>query len=325
MLFQTQKAINSQKREIATFAKDVFGADYIWVMTGSNTYLKRSSFNHAHLRFSKKLSSNEYKDVYVYYTTSTTTDKEAKLKEKIEKNLSDRCFNVRAELLDHNPLRACDYIFLVDLGGYFSYVTLEEAKANVINCQKVEKLDNKEIATVRLPKRFYKKERKNVSDDLLKFDAKYIEHSTYSSYRKRGGFLKVEVFKNGDLAAVQYFTSTGAFVDYAKEMGIELKQGTVQKWARLGMSKRFDEKVFRFSKVESLQDSSTLADCNSHDAEQASCLPLQPYINNIYINKNVMVNIMNSNEEDELYSSVQQSPEVSHKTFDWDALDDLLS
>lgn len=325
MLSQTQKAINSQKREIASFAKDAFGADYIWVLTGSNTYLKRSNFNHAHLRFSKKLSSNEYKDVYVYYTTSTTTNKTDKLDKKIKENLSDRCFNVRAELLDHNPLRACDYIFLVDLGGYFSYVTLEEAKANVINRQEVEKLDNKEIATVRLPKRFYKKERKNVSDDLLKFDARYIEHTTYSSYRKRGGFLKVEVFKNGNLTAVKYFTSTGEFVADAKEKGIELKQGTVQKWARLGMSKRFDEKVFRFSKVESLQDSSALADCNSHDADQASCLPLQSYIDLCIYNKNVMVNIMNSNEEEELYSSVQQSPEVSHKTFDWDALDDLLS
>lgn len=321
MLSKTQKTINSQKREIASFAKDVFGADYIWVLTGSNTYLKRSNFNHAHLRFSKKLSNNEYGDIYVYYTTSTTTNKTAKLDQKVKENLSDRCFNVRAELLQHNPLRACNYIFLVDYGTHFSYVTLEEAKKYVID---IHSLEGREVATVRLPKRFYKKERKSVSDDLLKFDARYIEHTTYSSYRKRGGFLKVEVFKNGELAAVQYFTSTGEFVADAKEKGIELKQGTVQKWARLGMSKRFDEKVFRFSKVESLQDSSALADCNSHDADQASCLPLQSYTDQLVYKKNVMVNIMNSNEEYELYSSRHQTPEVSHKTFDWDGLEEFL-
>lgn len=345
MLHQTKQLINSQKREIFSLAFNQFNANFVSVMNGKNKYLTRSNYNFAHLRFTqtiqvsgntyKQLSPEDYKDVYVYFTKSTTTDKRSKIEQKIKENLSDRCFNVRSELLAKNPSMKCDYYFIVDLGKYWAYVNLEYARKHVI---KYDNFQGREIATIRLPNRFYKKTTSckllemEESEKVLKFDAKYIQNCTYSTYRKRNGFIKVEAFKNGQLATIKYYTSTGEVQEDFEAHGLNYSTDYFRKLANQNKSIKHGNKEYKFSRVDQLLDSNNLSsfeDDSIIQNSQDSGLPLHSYTDLLIDKKIVMVNQNNFeqelNEEDEVYNhQAQQSPEVSHKTFDWDALDELL-
>lgn len=303
MLSITSQKINSQKREIRAFAFNQFKANFISVMNGKNMYLERNNFNYAHLRFTKSLDihSNgnfskldEYEDTYVYFTTSTTTDKKSNLKQKIEENLSDRCFNVRVELLRKAPLMKCNYIFLVDLGQYFAYVDLDYARSHIV---KYGTYEGREIATIRLPSRFYKKTAWCQLDEIdednttLKFDAKYLQHVAYTNYRKRNGFIKVEVYKKGELQAIKYYVSTGALYDEAKLHGYNKTKDYLRVLANKGGSFIINEIVYKLSKVNNISDISTFESGSNYQNPQESGLPLHSSFkpNNIN-NKNVMVN-----------------------------------
>lgn len=303
MLSITSQKINSQKREIRAFAFNQFKANFISVMNGKNMFLERSNFNYAHLRFTKSLdihSNNsasrveKYEDTYVYFTTSTTTDKKSKLKQKIEENLSDRCFNIRVELLRKDPLMKCNYIFLVDLGQYFAYVDLDYARTHVV---RHETYEGREIAVVRLPNRFFKKTAWCQLDELdeegttLRFDATYLQHVTYTNYRKRNGFIKVEVYKKGELQAIKYYVSTGALYDEAKLHGYNKTKDYLRILANKSGSFSINEIVYKLSKVNNISDTSTIESGSTFQTSQESGLPLQSSLN-IYINntKNVMVN-----------------------------------
>lgn len=348
MLNQTKQLINSQKREIFSLAFNQFKANFVSVMNGKNKYLTRSNYNFAHLRFTqtiqvsgniyKKLDPRDYKDTYVYFTKSTTTDKRTKLEQKIKENLSDRCFNVRSELLAKNPSMKCDYYFVVDLGGYWAYVSLEYARNHII---KYNNFQGREIATVRLPNRFYKKTRycklleQEDSEKVLKFDARYIQNCTYSKYRKRNGFIKVEAFKNGQLATIKYYTSTGEAQEDFKAHGLEFTTEYFRSLASQNKSIKRENVEYKFSRVDQILDSNNLSFTLKSDSiiqtPKELGLPLQSYIDRSIDQKIVMVNPTNLNEnlneEEEIYDiykEPQQIPEVSHETIDWRIIYDSL-
>ena len=110
MNFDYKANINSNREAIVNFAFNHFQATFISVMNGKDTYLKRDQFGYAHLRFTQVckfdknlnadlLDKKQYRDYYIYYTTSTTTDKTSCIEQKIKEDLSDRCFNVADEVL----------------------------------------------------------------------------------------------------------------------------------------------------------------------------------------------------------------------------------
>lgn len=348
MISITKQLINSQKREIFSLAFNQFNANFVSVMNGKNKYLTRSNYNFAHLRFTqtiqvsgdtyKKLDVKDYKDTYVYFTKSTTTDKKTKLNQKIEENLSDRCFNIRSELVMKNPNVKCDYYFIVDLGKYWAYVSLDYAKKHVI---KYSNFQGRGVATVRLPSRFYKKTTNcklldlEDSEKALKFDATYIQNCTYSKYRKRNGFIKVEAFKNGQLAAIKYYASTGEVQEDFKAHGLSFSTEYFRSLANKGKSIKQEGKEYKFSRVDQLSDSNNISsfeDDSIIQTPQELGLPLQSSSYILEDRKNVMVNPTNLNdslnEEDESeltdiedYTKTRAVPKEEKIIFEYHELD----
>lgn len=344
MLSHTITAINANKAAIAELAFKRFNATFISVLNGRDTYLQRSSFNYAHLRFTtilekrgdsyEHLEKKDYKDNYIYYTTSTTTDTENKLDQKLKEELSDRCFNVKEELLQQSPARKCKFWFLVDLGDYFSIVSLEYAKKHVVNYSTFQ---GNNIATVRLPAHtFYKKEtngelRRCIGEGnfakVCAFDAKYLQRVTYSKYRARGGFIRVETYINGNLEKISFSKSTGKLKEDFEKIGINKSQDWFRKLAKENKSIKAGNTEYKFSRVTSITvDEST----TYYEDSKESGLPLQSSINNIYnrsnIWKNVMVNqsIVETDEEIEyIQRARQQDSIVSKKVFDWEAMENI--
>lgn len=311
MKFDYKSNINSNREAIVNFAFNHFQATFISVMNGKDTYHKRDQFGYAHLRFTQicrfdkamnavKLDPTKYKDYYIYYTTSTTTDKTSCMDQKVKEDLSDRCFNVADDVLFAPEGRKYSLCFLIDLGGYFAIVNKKDAQKYIC---KIGKYNGKKVDTVRIPNHcFYKKEtnskfREAIGEEnfmkIASFDAKYIQNVTYSKYRNRYGFTKVEGYKNGKLVTVKYYVSSGEVKDDFEAHGLKYSTVYFKKLTKEHRSLKKGDVEYKFSKVDNIQDSSSLPD--SIEDATAGCISnhynlINNNNNNInYYNKNVMI------------------------------------
>lgn len=278
-----KEIINSNKRQIVAFAFNKFQATFVNPLNGKRDELTRTLNGYAHLRFTQiarftktgvhTLSIKDYKYNYIYYTTSTTFDNQTKKEDKIERNLTDLCFNVRKEVLDNDfGLKDDSYYFLVDTGVYFVLVSKKEARQNVLN---THLFNGRNTYTVRCPNRLIRKtttlENAEIDDEhyskMLQWDAKYIQNVTYSKYRVRNGYIKVEGFKDEKLQVIQYFVSTGELKKEFEAHGMKYSAEYFRVLANKGGSIKKENREFKFSRVTEVTDITTT---DSSELEEAS-------------------------------------------------------
>lgn len=303
MLLDTKNLINSQKVEIAQFAYKKFGATFISILNNKNKYLDRNNYAYSHMRFTKVFDKvdgklvyrdkKDYQDFYFYVTGSTTTDYESEIAQKLTENLSDRCFNVRKEVLfAHSNGKT---FFLIDYGEYWAYCSQEYARKHVVKWGNYE---GREVCTVRLAQGdFVKKEHEYVfGAEAIKFDATYLQYVTYSTYRKRGGFVKVEGYKNGVLQTIKYYVSTGEVKADFEAHGIKRSAEYFRILARDNKSIKVSNKEYKFSKVSSVSDSSSLNSSVSSPSNPLGLLglSLQSYSKEKKENSNTCKNVMSN-------------------------------
>lgn len=308
MISITKQQINQNKREITALAFNRFDATYVNPLNGKRDELTRTFNGFAHLRFTKvfersstgfePLKTKDYKYNYIYYTTSTTNDKKTNFKDKVKRNLSDLCFNVRKEVLDNDfgAKEDGNFYFLVDTGFYFVLVSKYEARKNILD---THIFNGRENYKVRCPNRLEKKttELKNVEglsieDFMLNWDAKYIQNVTYSKYRFNKGSIKAEVYKDGAFVAVKYYISTGALFDDLKEHGYSKSKDYLRVLAnKNGKVKvgKFEIVLSRFVNDTIINNDLVLENPSTNHDSQESGYPLQ-YSSLKEIDNTVMVN-----------------------------------
>lgn len=186
-------------------------SQYVSIMTGKNSYLNRADYSFAHLRFG---------DTYLYYTTSIFQDVKSELKQKIEEDLLDWCFNIRAEVLNGSSCSK-DWYFLVDTGRYLVAVDKDYARKHII-AKKMYK--GKLVYSVRLPKANFVNKRFLQNDVVVKFDAKYLQHVRYGKNEGSGryrGLIEVTISdeKGVELQKNRFSSITEAYKKYGESVG----------------------------------------------------------------------------------------------------------
>lgn len=208
--------------------------DNINIMTGKTTWLNRANYGFAHLR---------YGDTYIYYTTSTTTDTKTDLQKKIEEDLSDVCFNIREEVLTA-PIFSDQFRILVDTGTHLIDVDRIYCKAHIVETHEYR---GNRVVTIRLPRGFKNKARLQNKVEV-QFDAKYLQHISYSGARSKKGLLKVNI-KAEDNEKTYFFKSVGDFMRKTKNV-VEKTESYVQKVANRKGSIKNEGLTFQFEYVD---------------------------------------------------------------------------